>query len=259
MDVKKYIETGILEEYVSGLLTDEENREVDRVAGLYPEVQEEIDQIRSAYNLLSNRLGLAPNESVLEQSLAKINKDAAGNISAKPRKEEVKTEGTVYRYMMAASVVLLVMSVALNGYFFSELTTAREEIQNMTAFAQSMQSNLDQANQQLAFIEDAINLKIPLNGSNISPASNANVYWNTETSDVYIHIGNLPAPPSGHQYQLWAEKDGHMHNIGTFHHNTEIQHLSAFAGAADAFNVTLELEGGSEEATVDKLYLRGSI
>ena len=258
MDIKKYIETGILEEYVSGLLSEEENREVDRVAGLYPEVQEEIEQIRSAYNLLSNRLGMTPDPSILEQSLAKINEDATKNVTSSTPVPK-KSETPFYKYMMAASVALLVMSVALNGYFFSELTTAREEIQNMTAFAQAMQDNLSQANDQLAFIEDALNLKIPLNGAGVSPSSNATVYWNTETADVFIHVGDLPVPPSGHQYQLWAEKDGHMHNIGTFHHNTDIQRLSAFAGSADAFNVTLEVEGGSEEATVDKLYLRGTI
>jgi mannose-6-phosphate isomerase-like protein (cupin superfamily) len=48
MDIKEYILSGILEQYVLGALHEEEAIQVEEVASKYPEVQKEIDDIRSA-------------------------------------------------------------------------------------------------------------------------------------------------------------------------------------------------------------------
>ena len=243
MDVKEYIESGILEEYVSGLLTDEENRKIDELAGLYPEVQDEIDEIRASYNLLANRLGLAPDESILEKSLQSLRE-------SEEMDETIQQPANVlnlrpFYTAIVACVVLLLVSSAFNFYLFSQLQNTQQDLTNL--------------NTNLNFLQDAFNEKILLTGLPNSPESHATVYWNANSKDIYIHVGELPAPPSGHQYQLWAEKDGEMHNIGIFHHNNSIQHITEYAESADAFNVTLEVEGGSDEATVDRAYLRGAI
>lgn len=48
MNVTDYIQSGILELYVLGMASDEEAREAERMAGLYPEVNAEIDRITAA-------------------------------------------------------------------------------------------------------------------------------------------------------------------------------------------------------------------
>ncbi len=246
MDNKAYIETGILEEYVSGVLTDEESNEVDRIAGLYPEVQEEINEIRSSYNLLANRLGLSPDQDVLEKSLNRIHLELVTDDELEDQEnKKSKSYQSLLVYAVAACVTLLLFSTAINFYFYFELNNTKEVVEDLS--------------NELAIVEGATNLKIPLWGLDNSPESHASLYWNTQTSDIYIQVENLPEPPSGHQYQLWAEQDGHMVNIGVFHHNNEVQHIKKFAGTAESFNVTLEVEGGAEQATVERAYLRGAI
>ena len=243
MNIKEYIESGILEEYVSGLLSEKENLEVDRIAGLYPEVQEEIDEIRSAYNLLSNRLGMSPDTSILEKSLKKIANDQE---ESEEVIGEIKSERSgMLVYAIAAVVTLLMLSTAVNFYFFFQLDELNE--------------NYTEAVENLSVIQNAASKKIIMTGLPNSPDSKANVYWNADTKDVYIQIANLPTPPSGHQYQLWAELNGEMINMGVFHHNTTLQHITKYDGLADAFDVTLEVEGGSDVATVENAYLRGAI
>jgi hypothetical protein len=251
MDIKAYIESGILEEYVSGLLSEEDSNEVDRIAGLYPEVQEEINEIRNSYNLLANRLGVSPDKEILDKALNRIRSEQIDSEASPEAKVEAKAESgsassqNILLYAVAACVTLLLFSTAINFYFFFELNNTKDRVEEL--------------NNELAIVEGATNIKIPLWGLDNSPESHASLYWNTQTSDIYIQVENLPEPPSGHQYQLWAEHDGHMVNIGVFHHNNKVQHIKKFAGTAEAFNVTLEVEGGAEEATVEQAYLRGAI
>ena len=71
MNIKEYIASGILELYVSGLLSDEENLEVDRLADQYPEISKEIIDIREALNKYATACckGAVPGleESILEK------------------------------------------------------------------------------------------------------------------------------------------------------------------------------------------------
>ncbi|MEQ9264720.1 MAG: anti-sigma factor [Balneolaceae bacterium] len=258
MDVKAYIESGILEQYVAGVLSDEENLEVDRVAGLHPEIKQEIDALRASLNNYARQSGRMPSSKILEnvrsqirsgerpdESEEEVNKNAEAPSLVRQKPKRFST------FKLAASILILI-SVGTNGYLISELNTARNQ-------NEEIESKVEELNDEFSFVTNISNIKIPLNGLAVSPESHADVYINQNTRDVYIKVGNLPEPPSGHQYQLWADRDGHMHSIGVFHHNNEIQHLSVFEGGFESLNVTLEVEGGSEIATVENAYLTGKI
>jgi hypothetical protein len=254
MDFKAYIDSGVLELYVSGLLSETEAQQVEEYATHYPEVQQEIDAIRSSVNNYARRSGRAPSSSILDGALSQIRDNSEQTESdseaeQKPTNESVSISTTRDWFKIAASIALLI-SVGINGYFFNELQNA----QNDQAEANQQIATLSN---QLDVVTSAANMEIPLYGLDVSPKSHATVYINEQTRDVYIKIGDLPVPPSGHQYQLWADRDGHMHNIGVFHHNKSLQHLTVFDGDFESLNVTLEEEGGSETATVERAYLSG--
>ena len=48
MDIKSYIESGILEQYVLGDTTEAQNREVLQYSSQFPEIKEEIEAIEQA-------------------------------------------------------------------------------------------------------------------------------------------------------------------------------------------------------------------
>ena len=48
MDTEKYIASGILELYVAGTLSEEENLDIARYAQEYPEIKREIEAIEAA-------------------------------------------------------------------------------------------------------------------------------------------------------------------------------------------------------------------
>ena len=56
MNVKEYIESGILELYVAGALSDKENQEVFELGKQYEEIQQEIQSIEKTLRILSKEL-----------------------------------------------------------------------------------------------------------------------------------------------------------------------------------------------------------
>ena len=87
----------------------------------------------------------------------------------------------------------------------------------------------------------------------------ATIFWNTQTTRVYLQINNLPTPPPGMQYQLWAidPQKGPL-SIGVFDMKAGIIEMEN-ALAAKAFAVTLEQYGGSVAPTMTNMYVIGNV
>ena len=86
----------------------------------------------------------------------------------------------------------------------------------------------------------------------------ATVFWNTQTKQTYINVNNLPAPPEGMQYQLWALADGVPIDAGVFDVNGEIQ-LTKKIESAQTFAVTLEEAGGKPSPNLEQLFVIGNV
>ena len=71
-NIKEYIETGILEMYVSGLTDHEESKEVKLMANKYEEVRLEILKIEKALHQYSNKQTASPRQEVKEAIFKKI-------------------------------------------------------------------------------------------------------------------------------------------------------------------------------------------
>lgn len=78
-----------------------------------------------------------------------------------------------------------------------------------------------------------------------------------------LNVENLPMPPSGKQYQLWALKDGKPIDAGVFDMipgtEGDMHMMPVTIADADAFAVTLEKKGGSPSPTLTQLYAMGKI
>jgi len=64
MNVTDYIQSGVLELYVLGMASSEEVREVEHMAGLYPEVKVEVDRITEALMEQAEKSCPAPNPTI---------------------------------------------------------------------------------------------------------------------------------------------------------------------------------------------------
>ena len=268
MNIQEYISSGIVESYVLGLASDEERSEFERMCAAHAEVRRARELFELALEEQAMRDAVAPAKNIKSKIFAEIEIEnekvsfVPGPQASLPGQEEGRHGAKVIslgwaRYVAAASIALLLISTALNFYFFNQYKNYSNRyealVAQQTELARNndvMRARLDTYENTLAMLRDPDMAVIKMPGTNVStsPDSNsvATVYWNTKSKDVYLLINNLPPPPSGQQYQLWAIVDGQPVDAGVF----DVQNTAALLRMknmprAQVFAVTLEKRGGS--------------
>ena len=91
MDIKAYIESGILEQYVIGTLSAAEMAEVERNIKLYPEIANEIKAIEITLEAYARHQGVAPKltEEKLIENLHHSKIKPIGSTDAKLNRKSV--------------------------------------------------------------------------------------------------------------------------------------------------------------------------
>lgn len=272
MDIRAYIESGILESYVMGLATDAEKREVEKYAAEFPEIKRELLAIEMAMNEYAKLHQKTPPPSVKEKVMAEI---YAGDTrsakiidihTAKPSEKNVS--GNTNTFWVAASVTLLMLSALGNYFLYNKWKNAEQQLvalnNEKVMLADQLQvqkTSYDQMNHDMDVLKQPFNKVVMMKGiPTMSPASLATIYWNQNTKEVFINVNSLPAPPPDKQYQLWALADGKPIDAGVFDvgDTSGLQKMKTIE-AAQAFAVTLEQKGGSPAPTLTAMYVMGTI
>ena len=268
MNVKEYIKSGILEAYLAGELSEEEMLEVDRMAQEHPAIKQELDEMVRSINKYAESTGKQPNPEVLDkavESIRETEKEDFFKALREPEEEiQIKRVNVVPVWTIAATI-LLFLSVGFNYIFYTQFRDAKDQLAILESDKTTLASQVSDQQQELQYAQLRIahflnedNIHIRMDGLDLAPKSFANVFWNKKSNAVFISVDNLPEPPHGHQYQLWAIKPGQAPiDAGIFDHNQLIQELKVIRGNVEAFAVTLEKEGGSPVATVDKTFVKG--
>ncbi|THH41559.1 anti-sigma factor [Neolewinella litorea] len=266
MDLTAYINSGVLELYVLDRLSPDERRRVEAYAEQYPEVREEIEQIEiglEEYALLQGQATPPPPE-VLTSVLSRIRPTTSS--PAAPATSEVTSGGSGWvTWLMLA---LLALTLAALAYFYlehrerqDELQDAREELSIMQASCAQIASEYEADREQLAVLTDVDTRGILLSGSDNAPESRALVFYNETDGTVLFSAANLPPPPAGKQYQLWAIDAQGPQDLGVLDRDLSQEALLnvPFVPNAAAFAITLEDEGGKPTPDLTQLQVIGEV
>ena len=261
METSTYIESGILELYVYGLLSESENIEVAKMAKKHREVENEIISIEKAIISLSSGFSPFLSPENFEQLRERLQLKHAAVVQMKPRSNAAA-------YIGWAAVLLLLLGV---GYLYSELNESYDETRiveseklKLEKSYETLQANKLQTETALAVVRDTANTVVKLGGQAIAPTAMATVYWNRQTLAVHVDASALPTPPDGMVYQVWALKLDPLTptSIGLLENfKSDENKLFAVSSAteAEAFGITLEPAGGSLTPTLEQLYTLGQI
>ena len=261
METKEYIESGILELYVYGSLSETESEEVAEMAKKYPEINAEIIAIEKSMLALSS--SFAPFQSVKNYAAIKekLNLSTPEVINMSPKRNWAQYVG------WAAAIILL----AGIGFQYNQLELTNNQIVTTNLEKVKIEKERNELatkkaaiETHLAVIKDDKNTVVTLGGQTVSPESSAKVYWNKETQTVYVDASGLPEPPKGMVYQVWALKLNPLTptSIGLldkFKDNNERFFAVSNIAEAEAFGITLEPAGGSLTPTLEQLYTLGKV
>lgn len=273
MNMNEWIKSGIIESYVMGDLSEEEAREVEDMAQRYPDVQKEIEQTEAMLEELAMQTAITPRKGLKEQILLQVDQGKTAETppahepAAKERMITPDTSGKIklWQYWSAAASALLVLATVLAVYYRqqwqdteSELENYLTENQNITQEYQALRSDYERLQEQQEIFASPNFTQVKLNGINDFSSSYAVVYWNAKSEEVYLNPSGLPTPESGKQYQLWAIVDGQPQSAGVFDLQNQLLDMRQIQNAS-AFAITLEPEGGSENPTLEAMYVLGEV
>jgi anti-sigma-K factor RskA len=260
-EIKDYVDSGVLELYVYGLLSESENEEVAQKAKSNQLVNDEIIAIEKAIVALSSSFAPFHSISNYEKIKAQLDLKYAKVIEFEPKSNKAQ-------YVGWAAAILLMFGI---GYQYNQLNITNNQVASTTV----EKANLEQENKvllqknavtlaNLAVVRDPSNTIVTLGGQAVAPESSAKIYWNKETEVVYVDAANLPEPPEGMVYQVWALKLNPLTptSIGLLDNFlANNQHIFAVnkTGDAEAFGITLEPKGGSLSPTMEQLYTLGKV
>lgn len=270
MNIEEYIASGILESYVAGAATEQERREVECMAKIYPELRLELDALGVAMEAFTQATAVEPPEGLKEMIMSDIEEESSESPLETPviemHGENQRTSMRSWQGLAVACVVAIVVmgiwAVSLNNDL-RDSNLAIEKATKTTEQLESQITELQKRNEEssalLAVLSDPVNVKIRMGGLDISPESKAQVYWNEESGEVHLLAGSLPEPPADKQYQLWALVDGVPVDMGVFDNGVDTLQVMKQVESAGAFAVTLEDRGGSDFPTLEQMYVYGEV
>lgn len=284
MNITEYISSGILDRYVAGGVSAQEQKEVECLSHIYPEIQDELLQLQAALEQYTDLHRVPAPAHLRDKILTKLaaltaleKEQNKANSEVSPPKITAATNPPAPKSRANPMLLLLnivgLIGIAVVGYWGvtqkNAADKANESVKTQQLQLDSMQQQQQNQAQHLAVLEQEAQIlknidfrKIDLAGVSAATESNrAVIYWNPSTQAVFIQPAALPLATADQQYQLWAIKDGKPVDIGLLPQDFAVNALiemKEITGAA-AFAITLEPKGGVASPTMAQMQVLGKV
>ena|GEM_PF-513714 len=283
MDIQAYIESGILEAYLLGMLSADEQTEVQTQLSKYKELQAELDHIASTLQQLDKQELSSPPARLKDKVWNAIASENNTNVHigegfVTPPRSEKKESHTIPLQPKPAAIsmgraavwVAILVSAATNFILLGQRNKARNELTQTIAKTDSL---LTAQHKLFVLAEERKHSADMLADSNVSTVvlktmkpghpMAVTVFWNKQSGDAYVAIDKLPMPPQGMQYQVWVMQNGKLNNAGILSNDliasAGMDKLTNKVMEGEAFAVSLEKVGGSPNPDMNNLYVMGKV
>ncbi|WP_456437153.1 anti-sigma factor [Psychroserpens sp.] len=263
MDINAYIESGILELYVAGQLSEQENQEVYELMHKHPELLKEVLSIEAAIVKLTAATSPNKNENTLQRIKDQLK---FGNNSKVVQMPKPKTNWLAYTGWAAAILIGAGLFWTLNQNKQLEVQLSDADLEKAYLETQIVdaKTNLAAKENLLNILRDRNIISVPLRGQGNFADSYAKVYWNKEHNSIYLDAQGLPDAPEGKVWQVWSLTLNPLTptSLGTIaNFNTDENKIFTIANAneSQAFGITLEPAGGSTSPTMEQLHTLGIV
>ncbi len=243
--IEKFLETDLLERYLMGTTSDEENAQVALYIEKYPEVSARYDELQENLEAYSKSYAVAPPEGTRDEIIKAIAID-----SANKKTPWYAIAATIAALFFAGSSFYL---YSVNNQLADENALVNEEIATLRNQNTLANSRLVDAYDELARIRNPETEKYVLRGNQRAKNLKTVAYINSIEKVSLINVVDLPDLPEDQVFQMWADVDGEMVSLGVLE-KAENKLLSIpYKENASSYNITIEPKGGNDHATVENL------
>ena len=242
--IRIFLDTDLLEKYLLGNTSEKESQQVERYIAMYPEVRKTYNELQENLEAFAKMHALKTPEGLKAKILVRIRAQQAGRRKFR-------------RYAIAATIAAFIF--AGSSYFFwnqsqnlqQENIIVNNKIKTLEA---DMRSQLEDVRNQFIVLNNPSTRKYMVNGNKKARELKAVAYINPVKKLSYINVRNLPNLPEDKCYQMWAEVNGEMVNLGVIKEIKDKDKLLALPYAEDAISyITIEPKGGNDTPTVQNI------
>lgn len=242
--IRIFLDTDLLEKYLLGTTSPEESMQVERYIAMYPEVRKTYNELQANLETYANLYALKTPEGLKTKILNRIKAQNTGR-----RKFQ--------RYAVAASIAAMLF--AGSSYFFwNQNQNLQDEniiVNNkIRTLEEDMKEQLEDVRNQFIVLNNPQTKKYQVNGNKKAKELKAVAYINPVKKLSYINVRNLPNLPDNQCYQMWAEVNGEMVNLGVIKNVVDKDRLRPLPYAENAVGyITIEPKGGNDTPTVQNI------
>jgi len=248
-EVHDFLESGLLDKYLIGATTVSETHKVEAYITKYPDIKEE-------YEILQIQLELAARSNAINPPSHTL--DAIVKAIDNPVVVQLHTQRKIpFWYSIAASITALIfagssyMFYNQNKSLLDENNTIAEEIFDLRGDIENNNDKLDKVMRELMRLNNPETQKYILRGNERAKDLKAVAYINPIEKSSLIDVISLPELSEEQSYQMWANLQDKMVNLGILDLNDRKLKSVPYIENALSLSITIERKGGTESASLE--------
>ncbi|MFK7780901.1 anti-sigma factor domain-containing protein [Psychroserpens sp.] len=249
---KSYIQDqGILERYVLGELNESEQKQLEQSLNAYPELQSELSLIEESLEKLALENAIEPSAHVKNLVFEKISRT---NTKIVPLQSSSN-----FKSLLGIAATITGLLLVGSAYIFSQWNDTQDQLKLVEEQNAVLNNKLDQitedfntTNTLYTSINDPNTEKYILNGNSSMPEAKLISYVNHVDKSVIVNTSYLPEIDAEHDYQMWADVEGEMIDMGVIDKD-QVMLAMNYIENSESLNITIEPAGGNNHPTVSRL------
>ncbi|NNF82569.1 MAG: anti-sigma factor [Flavobacteriaceae bacterium] len=249
-------DNGLLELYLLDELKEDERVAIEAALDSDSDLKEELMKLEADLEGLAFENEVRPDSSVKTALLETIaSKDEVSDDS----RVISLTSSRKFRisFYVAASIAALLLLNSI--WMYNNLRSSQQQLEVLMSETNDLKIQLanieaefSETSKWYAMVNDPDVDKHIMVGNRLSPESVAVAYLNEEAQTVVLKTDKLAPLDSEKTYQMWADVEGEMIDMGVIPKGTDMVTLKYIANA-ESFNITIEPKGGNDHPTVEAL------
>ena len=253
MEKKDILENGLLERYVLGELNREERSQLEETLDGDSELRARLEEIEVDLEKVAFENAVNPPEVVKQRLMRQLQEDE--DVIVKP----LRKGRDASRFFLGVAATLAVLLLLSSFWLFqkangleNELELVKQQNEKLNENYNSTLAELNNKTDWYEYVNDPGTDKLLLKGNDLSPDTKAVTFINHERKSVFLSTEGLAELSEDKDYQLWADVEGEMIDMGVVPRNQELAMMS-YIDDAESLNITIEPKGGSDHPTVSQL------
>ncbi|GGW23068.1 anti-sigma factor [Arenibacter certesii] len=242
--IKNFLDTDLLEQYLVGTTSQEETLQVERYIAIYPEVRKTYMELQENLEMYAKQHAIKTPDGLKDRILNEV-------------KKEKKGRRKFYMYAVAASFTALIFAGASFTFWNQNQSLQEENVMvnnKIESLEENMRIQLEDVRNQFIVLHNPKTKKLTVKGNNKAKELKAVAYINPVKKLSYINVSKLPNLPEDQCYQMWAEVNGEMINLGIIKEATDSEKLMALPYGENAMGyITIESKGGNSSPTIENI------